>query len=127
MRIDFEKMGGLVPVIAQDYKTGQVLQLAFMNQEAFEKTLSDRKAWYYSRSRNKLWLKGETSGHFQLVKEILLDCDNDAILLKVEQISAACHEGYKTCFFKKIEKNGKEKTIEKKVFDPKKVYPKEKK
>ncbi|MBS3061868.1 MAG: phosphoribosyl-AMP cyclohydrolase [Candidatus Diapherotrites archaeon] len=122
MRIDFEKLDGLVPVIAQDYKTGKVLQLAFMNQEAWEKTLAEKKACYFSRSRNKLWTKGESSGHFQIVKEILVDCDNDSILLKVKQIGkAACHDGYASCFYKKIEK-GKETIVEEKVFDPNKVY-----
>jgi phosphoribosyl-AMP cyclohydrolase len=122
MRIDFKKLGGLIPVIAQDYRTGQVLQLAFMNRTAFNKTLREKKATYYSRSRDTLWTKGETSGNFQLVKEIYLDCDNDSLLLKIEQLGgAACHDGYESCFYKKIV-NGKEKIIGKKVFDPKNVY-----
>jgi phosphoribosyl-AMP cyclohydrolase len=124
IELDFKKMDGLIPAVAQDYKTGEVLMLAFMNEESWKKTLESGKACYYSRSRNKLWLKGETSGNFQIVKEILVDCDNDSLLLKVEQIGdAACHEGYKSCFFRKLEK-GKLKTIGKRIFNPKEVYKK---
>jgi phosphoribosyl-ATP pyrophosphohydrolase/phosphoribosyl-AMP cyclohydrolase len=93
---------GLIPAIIQDYQTGEVLMLAYLNQEAWEKTLSTGKTHFYSRSRQQLWLKGETSGHFQLVKEIYLDCDNDALLIKVDQIDVACHTGNKSCFFKKV-------------------------
>ncbi len=96
MLVDFEKSGGLVPAIAQDDQTGEVLMMAWMNREAFEETVRSRRAVYFSRSRNKLWHKGEESGNVQEVKEIFLDCDNDTILLKVHQIGgAACHEGYK--------------------------------
>ncbi len=120
--IDFNKLHGLVPVIAQDYKTNEVLMLAFMNEEAWQITLNEGNACYFSRSRNKLWRKGESSGHVQKVKEIFVDCDNDTILLKVEQIGgAACHDGYTSCFYKKREQ-GKEKIVGKKVFDPRKVY-----
>jgi len=118
IQINFEKLNGLVPAIAQDYKTGKVLMLAFMNKEALKKTMETGKAWYYSRSRNKLWMKGEQSGHEQIVKEILTDCDTDSILLKVVQTGAACHNGYETCFYQDINGN----KIEKKVFEPKKVY-----
>ncbi len=94
---------GLVPAIAQDYKTGEVLMMAYMDREAVEKTLSSGKAHYFSRSRNKLWLKGETSGHFQHVKGVYYDCDVDTILLKVEQVGAACHTGERSCFYREIE------------------------
>ncbi len=122
--LDFNKLNGLVPAIAQDYKTGEVLMQAFMNEEAFEKTVKTGKATYFSRSRNKLWTKGEESGNFQLVKEILIDCDNDSILLKVEQKGdAACHTGFRSCYYRKLE--GKElKIIGKKIFNPDKVYKK---
>src|SRR5476649_447328 len=104
MQIDFEKSGGLVPAIAQDSKTGEVLMMAYMNREAFEETVRTRKAVYFSRSRNKLWRKGEESGNVQEVAEIFLDCDHDTLLLKVQQIGgAACHEGYKSCFFRRLE------------------------
>ena len=118
------KFDGLIPVIAQDHLTGEVLMLAFMNEEAWQKTLSLGKATYFSRSRQKLWVKGETSGHVQLVKEIRFDCDNDTVLLKVDQIGgAACHKGYKSCFFRKVE-NGESVIVEEPVFDPKEVYKK---
>lgn len=94
---------GLVPAIAQDFKTGEVLMMAYMNREALEKSLSSGRATYFSRSRNKLWLKGETSGHFQNIKCAYYDCDIDTILLKVEQVGAACHTGERSCFFREIE------------------------
>ncbi|MBI4650692.1 phosphoribosyl-AMP cyclohydrolase [Candidatus Desantisbacteria bacterium] len=125
INIDFDKSGGIIPAVVQDYGTGEVLMLAYMNKEAFEKTLETGKGYFFSRSRNKLWLKGESSGHVQIVKEILIDCDNDTLLLKVEQIGgAACHTGYNSCFFRKI--SGEEMKIikDKKVFDPEKVYGK---
>ena len=125
IKLDFEKQGGLIPAIVQDYKTKEVLMLAFMNKEAWRKTLNTGKAHYWSRTRKKLWLKGETSGNFQLVKEILIDCDNDTILLKVQQIGeAACHTGYKSCFYRKLEKNKLKIIKKKKLFDPKKRYKK---
>lgn len=101
-KINFKKLNGLIPVITQDYKTNKVLMLAFMNKKALRKTLKEGKITYWSRSRKKLWTKGETSGHFQLVKEIWLDCDNDSLLIKVKQIGNVCHTGNKTCFFKRI-------------------------
>jgi phosphoribosyl-AMP cyclohydrolase len=120
--LDFGKINGLIPAIAQDYKTGEVLMLGFMDQQAFNKTLETNKATYFSRSRQKLWTKGETSGHVQNVKEIRVDCDKDTVLLKVDQIGgAACHKGYKSCFFSKIQDNDL-KIVESKIFDPKKVY-----
>ena len=124
IELDFDKMGGLAPAIVQDNDTGEVLMLAFMNKEAWETTLKTGKATYYSRSRNQLWVKGETSGHVQLVKEIRVDCDNDTVLLKVEQLGgAACHMGYKSCFYQKLENDTLTITA-KPVFDPKEVYKK---
>ena len=110
-RIDFEKNGGLVPVVVQDIDTNEVLMLAYMNKEALQKTLESGYAHYFSRSRNKLWKKGESSGHTQEVKEILVDCDNDTILLKVKQNGVACHTGRKSCFFTNLKT--KEITIDK--------------
>src|SRR5215831_8642978 len=122
--IDFAKSGGLVPAIAQDAQTGEVLMLAWMNQEAYEETVRTRRAVYFSRSRNKLWRKGEESGNVQEVREIFVDCDTDTILLKVHQIGgAACHEGYKSCFFRRLEQD-ELKVIGQRVFDPKQVYKK---
>lgn len=122
IKLDFEKTNGLIPAIAQDYKTGEILMLGFMNRQAFDKTVKTNKATYFSRSRQQLWTKGETSGHVQNVKEIRVDCDNDTILLKVEQIGgAACHKGYKSCFFSKVKDNNLT-IVESKIFDPKKVY-----
>lgn len=109
---------GLIPAIVQDCRNNQVLMLAYMNEEAVNKTLLTGKAHFYSRSRGKLWLKGETSGHFQIVKEIFIDCDKDAILIKADQKTAACHMGYRTCFFRKADKKGNLKITEKKVFEP---------
>lgn len=103
IRIDFEKGNGLVPCIVQDYKTLQVLMLAYMNEESLQKTVETGLATYWSRSRNELWVKGETSGHYQHVKEILVDCDEDTILLKVDQDTAACHTGKYSCFYRNLE------------------------
>jgi phosphoribosyl-AMP cyclohydrolase len=124
MNIDFDKAGGLVAAIAQDERTGDVLMIAWMNREAFEETVRTGRAVYFSRSRGKLWRKGEESGNVQLVKAIYVDCDADAILLKVDQLGgAACHEGYRSCFFRKLD-NGEWQTIGERVFDPKAVYKK---
>ena len=124
IKLDFNKLEGLVPAIAQDFETGQVLMLAFMNEEAWESTLATGKATYYSRSRKKLWIKGETSGHVQMVREIRIDCDNDTVLLKVKQVgSAACHTGYQSCFHKKIE-DGAIRISGQLVFNPEEVYQK---
>ncbi|MFC2091382.1 phosphoribosyl-AMP cyclohydrolase [Elusimicrobiota bacterium] len=101
--VKFDKHG-LIPCITQDYKDGQVLMLAYMSRESLEKTINRKKACYFSRSRKKLWLKGEQSGNFQKVKKIQIDCDKDAILLKVEQIGdCACHTGYRSCFYRSLE------------------------
>lgn len=122
--IDFDKTGGIIPAIAQDAESGTVLMLAWMNREAFEETVKTNRACYFSRSRNRLWRKGEESGNVQEVKEIYFDCDSDTILLKVKQIGdAACHEGYQSCFFRKIEGESFV-VVGDRVFDPKQVYKK---
>jgi phosphoribosyl-AMP cyclohydrolase len=119
---------GLIPIIVQDVANGQVLMMAYMNREAIEKTLATKKIHTYSRSRGRLALKGESSRHFQHVKEVRTDCDRDVLLFKVEQDVAACHEGYRSCFFRQYESGaGDWKTVEKKVFDPEAVYTPEKK
>ena len=124
IKLHFEKGGGLLPAIAQDWETGQVLMMAYMNQEAWEKTLATRKAHYWSRSRDELWFKGETSGHVQEVKEIWIDCDADTILLKVEQKGGACHTGYRSCFFRKVGKTETLEVVGERAFDPAEVYKK---
>jgi phosphoribosyl-AMP cyclohydrolase len=122
--IDFAKGNGLVPVIVQDYQSREVLMVAYMNEEAWEKTQQTGKAHYYSRSRKGPWFKGEESGHFQQIKEVFIDCDNDTLLLQVDQIGgAACHEGYRSCFFRKRADDAWNVTAER-VFDPKEVYKK---
>lgn len=119
---DFVKAAGLLPAIAQDVATGQVLMMAWMNEEAWQETLKTKRAVYYSRSRKKLWRKGEESGNVQKVHHIYLDCDADTILLKVEQIgNAACHEGYNSCFFREVT-DGTVSVVGERVFDPKVVY-----
>jgi len=124
IKLDFNKAGGLVPAIVQDYQTGEILMLAYMNPDAFNATLSTGKATYYSRSRKTLWVKGETSGNIQLIKEIRIDCDDDTVLLKVEQLGgAACHTGYRSCFYKKVE-DGSIRIMEEPIFDPIEVYDK---
>ena len=122
VEIDFGKGDGLVPVIVQDDETGEVLMLAYMSREAWLKTLETGKATYWSRSRNELWVKGETSGHVQLVKGILVDCDSDTLLLKVHQVGgAACHTGYKSCFYRRVI-NEQIEIIGEPVFKPEDVY-----
>jgi phosphoribosyl-AMP cyclohydrolase len=124
LKLNFDKTGGLIPVIIQDYKSGEVLMLAYMNNEAWETSINTGKATYFSRSRQKLWMKGETSGNIQLIKEIRIDCDNDAVLLKVEQCGgAACHTGHRSCFFKKVD-NRSIRIVGKPVFNPREVYKK---
>lgn len=122
----------LITAIAQDYKTGQILMVANMNKEALKKTIETGKAHYWSTSRNEQWLKGESSGHVQTVKEILVDCDMDAVILKIEQKGAACHEGYYSCFFRKLnlennpdisELNDDDvKLIAERLFNPEDIY-----
>jgi len=101
-KLNWKKLNGLIPVITQDYKTDKVLMLGFMNKEALGKTLKEGKVTYFSRTRKKLWQKGETSGHFLEVREIWVDCDNDTLLIKAKPYGSVCHTGNKTCFFKKI-------------------------
>ena len=116
---------GLVPIVVQDVVNGEILMLAWANREALKKTVETGKVHTYSRSRGRLALKGESSGHFQLVREILTDCDKDAVIVKAEQIVAACHEGYRSCFYRKYEPGAPDwKIIAKPAFDPKTVYSK---
>ncbi|MDD5492925.1 MAG: phosphoribosyl-AMP cyclohydrolase [bacterium] len=122
-QVKFDK-NGLVPAVLQDYKTDEILMLAYMDKEALKRTLRDKKCWYWSRSRHKYWLKGETSGNIQKVKQVCLDCDGDALVIKIEQVGgAACHTGFKSCFYR-ILTNGKLKVKGKRVFDPDKIYKK---
>ena len=124
IQIDFNKGDGLIPVVIQDASTNQVLMLGYMNRKSWEETLKTGKATFWSRSRKKLWLKGETSGHFQEVREIWLDCDGDTLLIKVDQIGgAACHTGFQSCFHHRHEE-GEWKVSGKRIFDPKEVYGK---
>lgn len=120
---DFAKGNGLVAAVAQDDATGDVLMLAWMNEEAWRKTLETGEAHYYSRSRGVLWHKGGTSGHVQRVRSIRLDCDRDAVLLRIEQVGAACHEGYRSCFFREY-KDGRVTTCSSRMCDPKEIYKK---
>jgi phosphoribosyl-AMP cyclohydrolase len=123
LKLDFEKGDGLIPAIAQDYETGEVLMLAYINETAWNETLKTGNATYWSRSRNKLWKKGESSGNVQKVKEIFVDCDEDTVIFKIEQIGgAACHEGFKSCFFRKIMPSGELITIGERIFNPEDVY-----
>lgn len=113
---------GLIPAIIQEEETGEVLMLGWMNKEALKKTIVTGKVHFWSRSRKKLWMKGEISGHYQILREIYLDCDGDTLLIKVEQIKAACHTGYKSCFFRKMGSNGNLEIVGKKLFNPREVY-----
>ena len=101
-KLNWKKLGGLIPAVTQDFKTGKVLMVGFMNKKALEKTLQEGKVTYFSRTRKKLWTKGETSGNFQYVKAMFLDCDNDTILIKIKQKGNVCHTGNKSCFYQKI-------------------------
>lgn len=112
---------GLIPAVIQDYKNKEVLMVAYMNKKALIKTVRMKKTHFYSRSRKKLWLKGEISGHIQELKSIFSDCDKDCLLIQVEQIKAACHDGYRSCFYRKL-KGGRFNVTGRRVFDPKKVY-----
>ena len=119
---DFSRPDALVTAVAQDATSGQVLMVAHMNRQAWEETLATGRAVYYSRSRGKLWRKGEQSGHVQHVRAVLVDCDGDAVLLRVDQVGgAACHEGYESCFYRQQTPQGL-KTIAERVFDPGEVY-----
>ncbi|MCA9509342.1 MAG: phosphoribosyl-AMP cyclohydrolase [Myxococcales bacterium] len=122
--LDFRKGDGLVAAIAQDHATGEILMLAWMNEDAFRRTLETGQAVYWTRSRRKLWHKGEESGNVQLVKELYVDCDADAVLLRVEQVGgAACHTGKRSCFFRKVA-DGRVTDVGVQVFDPDEVYGK---
>ncbi|MGB4268958.1 MAG: phosphoribosyl-AMP cyclohydrolase [Spirochaetota bacterium] len=122
IELDFTKLDGLVPAVAQDYKTGEILMVAFMNKEAFELTLKTGIVHYWSRSRKQLWKKGESSGNMQEVKEIRIDCDNDCVLIKINQIGqAACHTGYRSCFYRVVE--GDDLKVDGiKIFNPEDKY-----
>ena len=124
MNIRFDKLGGLLPAIVQDSESGEVLMCAFMNEEALARTLETGRMHYYSRSRGKLWMKGETSGHFQEVQEVLIDCDEDAAVFKIRQVGgAACHTGYRSCFYRRLERDGSLTQVDQeRVFDPEQVY-----
>jgi phosphoribosyl-AMP cyclohydrolase len=125
VELDFAKTGGLLPVITQEIGTGKVLMLAYVNKQAWERTLETGEAHYWSRSRKEIWHKGGTSGNVQRVKEIYIDCDNDAVLYRVEQVGgAACHTGRETCFHKKVTPDGKVSIVGKPLFDPEQVYKK---
>ncbi len=122
MDLDFGKADGLVPAIIQDHATGRVLMLGFMNDESFRKTVETGFATFYSRSRKKLWMKGETSGHRLVVKEIATDCDQDALLVRVEALGpGVCHNGYQSCFYRRLD-DGKWVQAEPRAYDPAKVY-----
>jgi phosphoribosyl-AMP cyclohydrolase len=124
LMLRFDKGNGLLPAIVQDVTSKEVLMLAYINETAWLKTLETGKAHFWSRSRNKLWLKGETSGHQQLIKKILVDCDEDTVVYQVEQLGgAACHTGHRSCFFRQVTDN-KLEIIDKPVFDPGEVYKK---
>lgn len=125
IELDFSKGDGLLPAIVQDWESGKVLMLAYINQASWARTLDTGEAHFWSRSRSELWHKGGTSGHVQRIKEIYADCDDDTVLFRVEQVGgAACHTGHETCFHKKVERSG-DFTIEgDKIFDPEKVYKK---
>lgn len=118
---DFSRGDGLLPAIAQDAETGEVLMLAYMNKESLAETLATGRAVYFSRSRGKLWRKGETSGHVQEVRGVYVDCDDDTILLKVDQVGAACHQGYRSCFYRELI-DGSTRIVSRRVFDPNEVY-----
>lgn len=123
--IDFKlDSNGLIPAIVQDRDTGEVLMMGYMDLEALKRTLREKKAVFYSRSRKKYWVKGETSGHTQEVLEVLTDCDQDTVLIRVRQKGGACHLGYRSCFVQLVNEKGElEKITQEKVFDPKSVYP----
>ena len=123
MKIAFEKYNGLVPAIVQDHATGKVLMLGFMNEKALAETQRTGQAVFFSRSRDKLWRKGESSGHLLKVLELRVDCDSDTLLLRVQAIGpGVCHEGYRSCFFRKLENDGTTTVTEDRAFDPSKIY-----
>lgn len=124
MQLDYSKIDGLVPAVVQDSEDKRVLMVGFMNQEAFEKTLESGKVTFFSRSRNELWTKGGSSGHYLVVKDVQVDCDLDTVLVLAESLGpGVCHEGYRSCFFRRIE-DGEGVVHEEKTYDPKAVYKK---
>ncbi len=123
MDLDFDKLDGLIPAIVQDARTGEVLMLGFMNEEAYAETRSTGAVTFFSRSRGKLWRKGEQSGHVLRVREMRVDCDMDAILVRVDPVGpGVCHEGYRSCFFRRLDENGDANIVEERAFDPDTVY-----
>jgi len=127
VELDFEKSGGLVPAIIQDERTGDVLMLGFMNPAALSETQRTGEVVFFSRSRNKLWKKGESSGHVLKVREVRVDCDADALLVRVEAVGpGVCHEGYRSCFFRSFDAGGNTSVIAERTFDPEKIYGAEK-
>ena len=125
MELDFEKESGLIPAIVQDHLNGEILMLGFMNREAYDLTQKTGFVTFYSRSRKKLWLKGETSGQKLLLRELRVDCDRDALLVRAElEGGAVCHEGYRSCFFRELDRNGADKIIAERVLTPEELYGK---
>lgn len=123
MEVDFAKADGLVPAIVQERTTGEVLMLGYMSPEALEATLASGDTTFYSRSRERLWVKGEQSGHKLRVREMLVDCDADAVLVRVDALGpGACHEGYRSCFFRRLDGDGRARVVAERAFDPRAVY-----
>jgi len=128
VEIAYAKAGGLVPAIVQDDRTGEVLMLGFMNKQALAETRRTKEVVFFSRSRNRLWKKGESSGHVLRVRDVRVDCDADALLLRVEPVGpGVCHEGYRSCFFRRIDQDGEAEVVEQRTFEPEQVYGPEKK
>jgi phosphoribosyl-AMP cyclohydrolase len=126
MDLDFTKLDGLLPAVIQDAISGEVLMLGFMNAEAYAATQASREVTFFSRSRNKLWRKGEQSGHVLRVREILVDCDVDSLVIRVDALGpGVCHEGYKSCFFRQLSPGGESKIVAERMFDPAAVYGKD--
>ena len=125
MELAFEKLGGLIPGVVQDHQTGEVLMLGYLNSEALEQTQRTGEVHFFSRSRNRLWKKGETSGHVLRVREVRVDCDADALLFLVEPLGpGVCHEGYRSCFFRSFESDGRSTLVADRVFAPNDIYGK---
>jgi phosphoribosyl-AMP cyclohydrolase len=122
IKLDFGKMGGLVTAVTVDYENGDVLMVAYMNEESFRLTVETGIVHYFSRSRNKLWKKGESSGHVQEVKEIRVDCDLDAVVIRAAQKGPACHEGYRSCFFRTVNRSGELELNQERQLDPSQIY-----
>jgi phosphoribosyl-AMP cyclohydrolase len=128
MDLDFDKEGGLIPAIVQDDKNGEILMLGFMNREAYDLTRKTGLVTFFSRSRKKLWTKGETSGQKLILRELRTDCDLDALLVRVElDGGAVCHEGYRSCFFRRLDSSGEATVVDERVLTPEELYGKEKK